>query len=190
MCVFDHQQDRLAGRQAIKDPAHHLDHLPLTRCPVRVRHEAQPRKQRRECRAAAQDLAAPLLIRLIPQGTQGFHDRPERQCALTDVQAAAAQDPEPQTRGGAGHILYQPGLADTGVAPHGDQHHLAAGGTFKHATQKFPLALPSDQYRAGHPGAHSPTIPKGLLAGQYLRRDVLSSSPYVRGPGASARGFR
>lgn len=130
MCVFDHQQDRLAGRQAIKDPAHYLDHLPLTRCPVRVRHKVQPRKQHRECRAAAQDLAAPLLIRLSPEGTQGFHDRPERQRALTDVQAAAGQDPEPQTRGGAGHVLYQPSLADTGVAPHGDQHHFAARGTY------------------------------------------------------------
>jgi hypothetical protein len=162
---LDHQQDRLAGRQAIKDPAHHLDHLPFTCCPVRVRHEAQPRKQRRECRAAAEDLAAPLLIRLGPEGTQGFRDRPERERALTDVQAAAGQDPEPQTGGGAGHVLYQPGLADTGVAPHGDQHHLTARGTLERATQMVPLALPSDQYRAGDPGAHTSTIPKGLLAG-------------------------
>ena len=167
MCVFDHQQDRLAGRQAIKDPAHHLDHLPLTRCPGRVRHETQPRKQCRECRAVAQDPTAPLLIRLSPERTQGFHDRPERQRALTDVQAAAGQDPEPQTRGGAGQVLDQPGLADTGVAPHGDQHHLAARGTLKHAMQMFPLAFSSDQYRAGHPGAHTSTIPKGSLAGQY-----------------------
>ena len=180
MCVFDHQQDRLAGRQAIKDPAHRLDHLPLTRCPARVRHEAQPRKQRRECRAAAQDLAAPLLIRLGPEGTQGFHDRPERQRALTDVQAAAGHDPEPQTRGGAGHLQHQPGLAHTGVAPHGDQQHLAARGTLKHATQTFPLALPSDQYRAGDPGAHPSTIPQGLLARQCRRRGALRSSPHVR----------
>ena len=145
MCVFDHQHDRLAGRQAIKDPAQHLDHLPLTRCPVRVVHEAQPRKQRRERRAAAEDLPAPLFIRLGPEGAQGFHDRPERQRAVADVQAATGQDPEPQTRGGAGHVQHQPGLANTGVATHGDQQHLAARGTLKHAAQMFPLALPSDQ---------------------------------------------
>ena len=82
---------------------------------------------------------------------------------------------------------HQPGLAHTGGATHGDQQHLAARGTLKYAAQVLPLALPSDQYRAGDPGAHTSTIPQWLLAGQCGRCGALRSSPYVRGVCAAAR---